>query len=467
MRIDPYDATLRIAGKNLPSATSDVEEFRRLLQHSQDLQTALNTPPQAVAGSADTQEPLLIGSISEAFPTVSDLLLANPKISRKCWQIIHSEPNRNKPFTTMPAGTQVYLDQQSNELLWQDDVHHPARRNIASSIAAPPAASSSPPTPSTSLPPALQESIPLGVIDQTAPTVSHLLKNHPDFRQDTWNILAMEINQGKPFTHIPTNAMVSIQPLTGELTWQAQDQTSSHMAGSTESQIPSPSTLQHPTQTSSAQPPSPDSAQKSPESTPFTAGLATAVRSYSGRSYDEINCYGLLIRGLTQMGIPYTGEHGLRDRLVRMATEQGLPDNAFFNGEGVIQATGNLVYHKTINEIHDPEAEANKVLAEITPRLEEGAILSFSTQSRGHTGVISSIDEQWTFINSGDLDNTAVPVTRRHKGVGEEVLATEVRNWFRLAGKEHQSLMISLGRLDEEKLSTAMQTPPDRLAAVL
>ncbi|MCJ7603604.1 MAG: hypothetical protein MUO63_19150, partial [Desulfobulbaceae bacterium] len=91
---------------------------------------------------------------------------------------------------------------------------------------------------------------------------------------------------------------------------------------------------------------------------------------------------------------------------------------------------------------------------------------SFSTPTRGHTGIISQHNQMWTFINSGYMDNQ-VEKTGRSKGVGEEVLAKEIKNWCKVAAKTGESLVITLGRLQEEKLRTAQRQDLPALQKVL
>jgi len=90
------------------------------------------------------------------------------------------------------------------------------------------------------------------------------------------------------------------------------------------------------------------------------------------------------------------------------------------------------------------------VYQEVKPFLHEGMILSFSTPSRGHTGIVSQREQNWTYINSGHMDNRIEGRTSR--GVGEEFLSAEIRNWFRLAANRKEPLQITIGRLDEDKL---------------
>ena len=74
------------------------------------------------------------------------------------------------------------------------------------------------------------------------------------------------------------------------------------------------------------------------------------------------------------------------------------------------------------------EKTAGRIYDEMAPYLQKGYILSFSTPNRGYTGIISQHDLTWSFINSGHLDNQ-VNQTRSAKGVGEEDLTREIRNW--------------------------------------
>ncbi len=98
--------------------------------------------------------------------------------------------------------------------------------------------------------------------------------------------------------------------------------------------------------------------------------------------------------------------------------------------------------------------QAQALIREMEPLLDKGQILSFSTEKRGHTGIVSQQDNQWTFINSGRLDNSVASGSVRH-GVGEEVLQEEIHNWFKLAHAKRETLTVTLGRLEQSKIRTA------------
>ncbi|MFO8085992.1 MAG: lytic transglycosylase domain-containing protein [Desulfobacterales bacterium] len=59
-----------------------------------------------------------LGVISSERPTVSHLLINHPEYSADCWEIIHSDLNKNKPYTRIPAGTHIYIDPESHEIVW-------------------------------------------------------------------------------------------------------------------------------------------------------------------------------------------------------------------------------------------------------------------------------------------------------------------------------------------------------------
>jgi hypothetical protein len=57
----------------------------------------------------------------------------------------------------------------------------------------------------------------------------------------------------------------------------------------------------------------------------------------------------LLVNGLEKMGIQYRGPGGLGNNLIKMAVENGLPENHYLSGEGLIETSGSLVYAKSIS----------------------------------------------------------------------------------------------------------------------
>jgi hypothetical protein len=285
----------------------------------------------------------------------------------------------------------------------------------------------------------------LGKVTRQNPNVSSLLIKHPAYKKDCWNILHSENNCDKPYTRIRPGTEIFLDPQTREIVWgkMLKGPKSSRAVAKSESVEPAKEQM-NPVSTQS-----------------FSERLVGAVKPFFGKPYGEIDCYELLVKGLTNMGVRYQGAGGLGRKLMVMAKEQGLPMNAYFNGEGLIEASGSPVYAKTLLRIRSPERQAAQVLKEIKPYLEKGQILSFSIHSKGHTGIVSRAKNAWTLINSGEMDNS-VRSTPLPRGVGEESLEAEIRDWFELAKSRGESLRITLGRLNEQMLVSFYDQPPLR-----
>jgi hypothetical protein len=61
-----------------------------------------------------------LGNISPAQPTVSHLSINHPEYGQECWKIIHSDLNKDKPYTQIPDGTKIYLEPESKEIIWDN-----------------------------------------------------------------------------------------------------------------------------------------------------------------------------------------------------------------------------------------------------------------------------------------------------------------------------------------------------------
>ncbi len=279
--------------------------------------------------------------------------------------------------------------------------------------------------------------ISLGKVTHENPNVSSLLIKHPVYRKECWRILYNQVNRDKPYTRIRPGTEIFLDPETKEVAWGKM--------------LRGPAASRAVAEPGRSQPGHERTC--SAEKDDFPERLVNAVKPYLGKPYGEMNCYELVVKGLTNLGVRYQGAGGLGRRLMAMARQHGLPRYAYFNGEGLIAASGSPVYSKTLLRVRSPEKEAKQLLGEIGPRLEKGQILSFSIHSRGHTGIVSRVNDTWTLINSGELDHP-LKSTHLSKGVGEESLAAEVRDWFELAKERQESLRVTLGRLNEQKLLT-------------
>lgn len=288
----------------------------------------------------------------------------------------------------------------------------------------------------------------LGTITRETPTVSQLLYKSP-FKADCWKIIHHQVNQGKPYDRIQPGTRIHYNPETRELVWGQEAEVM--LANTPSKPLATPRADVH---APAADPGSSPEETAGPEA---IMDLSGSAKQFLGRGYDQMDCYELLVGGLTGLGVQYAGKGGLHEHLVNRASQQGLARNHYLNGEGLVSASGEDVFTETYYRVRNPEETVTDIMARLAPRLEKGQILSFSMKNRGHTGVISKMDDQWTFINSGRMDNNLAG-KNGGKAVGEESLAAELLNWFRLVSKEKQALQISLGRLDMDRLS--MFTPP-------
>jgi hypothetical protein len=179
--------------------------------------------------------------------------------------------------------------------------------------------------------------------------------------------------------------------------------------------------------------------------------LADAVRTFIGTSYTKIDCYGLVVRGLINQGVQYYGQNGLREKLENLAERDGRPNNAYLTGEGLVEKGGIKLFSKSMRRISNTRERADETYSEIMQYLQEGFVLSFSTPTRGHTGIVSRQGDDWTYINSGVIDNQIHPGSVSER-VGEEFLHAEIQNWLDIASRNKEPLTITLGQLDLNQL---------------
>ncbi len=189
------------------------------------------------------------------------------------------------------------------------------------------------------------------------------------------------------------------------------------------------------------------------ENNSISEKLVGAAENFMGMKYNDVNCYELVVESLEKSGINYKGQNGMAAYLANTAKHQNLPINTYMTGEGIVAAAGSNVFSKQINSVDDPVSLAKKIVVEMESKLEKGNILSFSMQTRGHTGIISKADALWTFVNSGRMDNN-IRSGNLKKAVGEEPLEAEIINWLKLSAKKKEPLTITLGKFDDHKLAS-------------
>jgi len=318
-----------------------------------------------------------------------------------------------------------------------------------------------------------QQRVCLGTIGPEFPTDSHLLYSS-SHKNECWTILDREVNADKPFTRIPSGTSIYMDTRTSEIIWESSSPES--MGGTVRNKVFAQevksksdtvfSKLSTKTdiQADSACPLSEKNSNVSnstPSSLPssvtnFSPGLDQAVGAFIGTSYSRMNCYELLVEGLESMGVQYGGKNGLSRHLLDQASREGRSSYSLHSGEGLTQAIGSDVFMESILRVKSVNSQARGVMSKMNDVLQEGQILSFSTPTRGHTGVISKKAGEWTFINSGVMDHNLAG-KNGGRAVGEEGLGEEIKNWFQRAQKEGKGLTITLGTVDSAKLAQFQQ----------
>ena len=355
-----------------------------------------------------------LGSLSGKNTTVAQLLLANPQLKANTWSIIHNPINKNKAFHQIPTGKEIYYNQQTQELSWSEQKLITPATNPVAFLNNHSQASS--------------QKLELGQINSSNPTISNLLSQHSELKAQRWNIIHDALNQNKAFTKIPEGTTIFFNANTRELSWETAKK-----------QLNTPSQIS-------------DNTLISDNSLILSKKLDDAVKPFMGTDYKDIDCYTLVVNGLKNMGVRYRGQDSLSKELLLMAQTEGRANNAYFTGEGITEAMGEKVYSHAITSVNNIEQESRAIFQEMQNLMKKGDILSFSLETRGHTGIISQNEKQWTYINSGRLDHSISQNSPRH-GVGEETLLSEINNWIKLAHKRNESLQITIGRLDTEKFT--------------
>lgn len=370
---------------------------------------------------SQNSDSIALGQLGKTVDNVAKLLLTHPQLKSNTWTIVHNEINKNKPYDQIPVGTTIFFNKKTQELHWQQNTLSSARppqhsqnhTGIGKDFSV------------NNIITDQTNKIKLGQLNHEYPTVSNLLSKHDDFKAARWNIIHSGINKNKAFTKIPDGSTIFIDAKTHEISWSLTDVKN-------------------------------NAAQQLVNNTPtdkariLSKKLDEAVKPYLGTPYKDIDCYTLVVHGLKNMGVRYKGEDSLSRELLNMAQAEGRAQNAYFTGEGITQAMGKKVYTKAISTVEDIAQQSRTIFQEMKSLMQKGDLLSFSLQSKGHTGVISQNQNQWTYINSGRLDNSLTKNAPKH-GVGEESLLNEINNWIKLAQQRKESLQITVGRLNSQK----------------
>lgn len=368
-----------------------------------------------------------LGKLSDDTPTVSELLY-NTQYKEKCWEMLESDVNSSKHFKKIPAGTDIYLDKKTSEIVWGQNYEKKS-----------------------------------GVIADDDTTQTRVLSILP---RSSKNISQpgsdSSLEDKKTYYSKKKVSADQLKVSSGLFNNRGADSSTG-----SDSDIPEPSlssTIYSNRASTMDKAISATGIHKS-EELPYKyksslhkytnksdePALDDAVKEFMGKNYNKMDCYELVVSGLENMGIKYTGKGGLGRHLINKAIDKGLSRNHYLTGEGLLEATGYSVYNKTTFSVKNPVSQAESAMKEMQKVLKEGQILSFSTRTRGHTGIVSKQDGIWTFINSGYMDNN-ISGKNGTKQVGEEILAKELENWFRVANSRKEGLKITLGDIDASKL---------------
>lgn len=167
--------------------------------------------------------------------------------------------------------------------------------------------------------------------------------------------------------------------------------------------------------------------------------------------YHRKDCLEFVAGILEENGLSYYGENGIAKTLIRKAGNQNKKHNAYLTGEGV---TGLLCDNPfSIRVPNDSPQSFESVWNTIKPHIESGAILSFSSQHFGHTGIVDHIGGRWTYINSSGV--MGKPNSYR---VLAEDLKHEIQSWLKRARLKNTFLDITIGKIDPE-LSSGFHKP--------
>lgn len=168
--------------------------------------------------------------------------------------------------------------------------------------------------------------------------------------------------------------------------------------------------------------------------------------------FNNKDCYEFLAGILEDNGIAYYGSNGIGNALIDQARSRGLTLNSFLTGEGITRLLCDNPVKIHISRVTDTSFD--EIWNKIEPHLKKGAILSFSSQPFGHTGIIDQKNGQWVYINS-----SGVPYDRKTYRVIEEDLKHEIRGRLQQANRQQTFLGITLGSVDRDLAARFENSP--------
>lgn len=154
------------------------------------------------------------------------------------------------------------------------------------------------------------------------------------------------------------------------------------------------------------------------------------------------DCYEFLAAMLENNGIKYYGPGGVASTLVQRAKGLGKNPYALFSGEGVTELLCSRPVNITIDKVSKNSLE--DIWNKLEPHLKEGAILSYSSDQFGHTGLVGKENGNWVYVNSSGKrgDKSSYRILR-------EDLKSEIEGWLKRATRKRTFLEITLGNVDK------------------
>jgi hypothetical protein len=191
-------------------------------------------------------------------------------------------------------------------------------------------------------------------------------------------------------------------------------------------------------------------AQGSPNTpTDTVSPLTLALR----QRFPDKDCFEFVVGVLEIYGIDYYGDSGVGSALIDKARNRGESPNSYLTGEGV---TGLLCSRPVTVRIPKVTSESQaEIWDKIEPHLKRGAILSFSSQYFGHTGIVDRVNGRWVYINASNSEGEG-----KTYQIVEEDLKREIGVWLERAQTNNTFLTATLGTVDRNLASRFSKTHP-------
>ena len=171
------------------------------------------------------------------------------------------------------------------------------------------------------------------------------------------------------------------------------------------------------------------------------------------KRFPNKDCLEFLAGVLEVNGIDYYGKRGVAGTLIHKARLRGESPNSYLTGEGVTSLLCNRPVTVHIEKVtRDSQAE---IWDKIEPHLRRGAILSFSSQYFGHTGIVDRVNGRWVYINASNSEGKGNTYQ-----VVEEDLKGEIGDWLRRAQTKNTFLSATLGTVDKDLATRFSKSHP-------